>query len=385
MSSINKSLPSSSSLYYIGTMSGTSADGLDIVIAQVDDKNHIELIHSYFCKYPLNLSQRIKQLQMIDSQKLFRLYQDDLNKLDQELSVFFAENIHRCLSEANINKKQIIAIGNHGQTVLHQPNADPAFSLQLCDAQKLATACSIPVIADFRRADIEQGGQGAPLMPTFHAAIFEHHTPCAVVNIGGISNTSLLSKNTLLGFDNGPGNTLMDAWIAKHQGFGFDKNGDWARSGLVHDKLLTKLLSDEYFSLNIPKSTGQDLFNLEWLESKLSSFGKIPANNIQSTLCDLTAKSILNDIEAYNNDVEKIFICGGGAKNSFLVERLQHYAGEARTVKTTNELGMDTDWVEALGFAWLAFCHDHQIKGNSPSVTGAKKEVVLGQRFDPLN
>ena len=249
-------------------MSGTSVDGLDIVIARVNDKKNITLIHSYFCKYPFNLSQSIKKMQMIDSEKLYSSHQNELKNIDIELSIFFAENINQCLLDASIDKNQIKAIGNHGQTILHQPNAEQPFSLQLCNAQKLANICSIPVIANFRSADIEQGGQGAPLMPAFHAAIFAQNTPCAVVNIGGISNTSLLSENTVLGFDNGPGNTLLDAWITKHQGHDFDANGDWAKSGLVHEALLKELLNDKYFSRNIPKSTGQDLFNLRWLEKQ---------------------------------------------------------------------------------------------------------------------
>lgn len=377
--------------FYIGTMSGTSADGLDIVIARISNKNNVNLIHSFFCTYPHSVNQRIKQLQTVDKDVLLNQYQRNLDELDQELAIFFAKNIQLCLSEAGIDKEQISAIGNHGQTILHQPNASKPFSLQICNAQSLANACSIPVIADFRKADIEQGGQGAPLMPAFHAAILNEHPPCAVVNIGGISNTSILSRECVLGFDNGPGNTLMDAWIAKHLKYDFDKSGEWARSGTVNNNLLKTLLNDPYFSLETPKSTGQDAFNIQWLERNLStlnpdSANNIPAEDVQATLCDLTAKSITDDIQCYGSrgidNIIEIFVCGGGAKNHFLMERLQHFAGETVTVKTTNQLGIDADWVEALGFAWLAYCHDHKITGNLPSVTGAKQEVILGNRFD---
>lgn len=368
---------------YVGTMSGTSADGLDIVIAQINNVSQVLLRHSYFHAYPKKLQIQIRELQSYSSDKLFNQYKTNLDSLNSELALFFSKHIQLCLDQANINPSKIQAIGNHGQTILHQPNAKKPYSLQICDAQQLANHCAIPVISHFRQADIEQKGQGAPLMPSFHSSLFNEKKPCAVVNIGGISNTTLLFKNHILGFDNGPGNTLMDAWIDKHHNERFDENGLWAKSGKTHQTLLDELLNDGYFKQTHPKSTGQDKFNLSWLEAILSSYTSISKKDIQTTLCDLTAKCIANDLNQYASSINNIYVCGGGVKNTFLMERIKHFAGTNRKVTSTNALKVDPDWVEALGFAWLAYCHQHQIEGNIPNVTGAKKAVILGQRFDP--
>ena len=368
---------------YIGTMSGTSADGLDIVIAQINNANQVLLRHSYFHAYPKKLQIQIRELQSHPNSELLNQYKTNLDQLNTELAVFFSKHIQHCLDQASIDSSKIQAIGNHGQTILHQPNAKNPYSLQVCDAQQLANHCAIPVIAHFRQADLEQKGQGAPLMPAFHLALFNEKKPCAVVNIGGISNTTLLLENEILGFDNGPGNTLMDAWIDKHHNERFDENGLWARSGKTHQALLDELLNDHYFNQASPKSTGQDKFNLNWLKMLLSSYPSILKKDIQATLCDLTAKCIINDINKYASNTKNIYVCGGGVKNAFLMERIKHFAGVNRSVTSTNTLKVDPDWVEALGFAWLAYCHQHQITGNIPSVTGAKKAVILGQRFDP--
>ncbi len=367
---------------YIGTMSGTSADGLDIVIANIKDVNTIELVHSYFAEYPATLSNEIKHLQTLDSHTLLNSEKRTLEKLDQALVDFYAQHIQNCLIQTDTHQNSICAIGNHGQTILHQPDASTPFSLQICEPQQLSQLCQIPVIADFRSADIQQKGQGAPLMPAFHAAIFSSHAPCAVVNIGGISNTTLLKGNHVLGFDNGPGNTLMDSWIHQHRQQSYDRDGDWAQSGNLNSELLNKLLTAPYFLKTPPKSTGQDLFNSTWLNTQLAGFEHLSPTDIQTTLCELTAQSIINDIQKHK-DITKIFICGGGANNSFLMKRLQKVAGDNITVNSFSTLGVDPNWVEALGFAWLAFCYKHNITGNLPSVTGAEKAVILGQEFKP--
>ena len=367
---------------YIGTMSGTSADGLDIVIANISDINKIELCFNYFIEYPRSISSEIKRLQLATINQ-DENHQQALSLLDDQLTKFYAEHILLALDASKLPKQDIIAIGNHGQTILHQPNNVNPFTLQICDGQKLSNLCNIPVIADFRSADIRHGGQGAPLLPALHAKVFHQHSPCAIVNIGGIANTTLLTDQSTIGFDNGPGNTLMNAWIQKHTQKSFDDNGEWARSGKINKTLLNKLLNDPYFSLTAPKSTGQDYFNLEWLNAKL---GDMSINNedIQATLCELTAVSIIKDITNLNTKCSHIYICGGGAKNVFLMERLQKRAMTLK-VKSSADVGVDPDWIEALGFAWLAFCHTSGIEGNVPSVTGARKEVVLGELFSPAN
>ena len=216
-------------------------------------------------------------------------------------------------------------------------------------------------------------------MPAFHHAVFAKHKPCAIVNIGGISNATLLLPDSTLGFDNGPGNTLIDNWIKEHQNQPYDINGEWGRSGKSIPELIGKLLDEPYFSNPPPKSTGQDLFNTEWLEKKIKRFKQHPPKDIQSSLYDLTAQCILNDIEIYGSGISDIYVCGGGVKNIFLMERMQSLAKECYQINPTSALGIDTDWVEAIGFAWLAYCHLHNIDSNIPSVTGARKRVVLGQ------
>ena len=378
---------------YIGTMSGTSVDGLDIVIVDIHDNGTVQLLHSYFATYPESLRLDIRKLQTLTSAVLFNQQQEKLDHIDKALSEFYAVHINKCLAEANIPAENIKAIGNHGQTILHQPNSKPAFSLQICNPQNLANKCCIPVIANFRQADIEQGGQGAPLMPAFHATVFKKYSPCAIINIGGISNTTFLLNDDnanddhnshVIGFDNGPGNTLMDAWIYKHQKKSYDRNGEWAKSGKTHDSLLEKLLNHFFFSQPAPKSTGQDIFNLQWLEGLLSEFPALAPNDVQATLCDLTASCIANDVSNIDTiELQHIFICGGGVNNSFLLERLKFFLRKNILIQSTASVGIDPNWLEALGFAWLASCHTNKFSGNLPSVTGAKNAVVLGQRFDP--
>ena len=368
---------------FIGTMSGTSVDGLDIVVADFDKNGTPNLIHSYFAAYPSRLRRRISHLQTLPASTLFNLQHQELSDLDQALADFYSEHIRLCLTKNDIASADIQAIGNHGQTILHQPNSQPAFSLQICDPQQLANLCQIPVIANFRQADIQQQGQGAPLIPAFHAHIFNTNKPCAIINIGGISNSTFLFEKEVTGFDHGPGNTLMDAWIFQNQQKAYDKDGAWAKSGTVHEGLLQQLLDHPYFQLKAPKSTGQDMFNLSWLESNLLDFPDLFANDIQATLCDLTAKCIAQDILNYKPAIDRLYVCGGGVQNHFLMERLAFYLDNKISISSTQKLGIDPNWVEALGFAWLAFRHTNEQTGNLPAVTGAKKAVILGQRYDP--
>ena len=334
--------------YFIGTMSGTSADGLDIAIVEISDQHNVKLVHSFYQAYPENFRSQIQFLQSKSPEELKLRYQKALVTLDSELVDFYSLNIKLSLQEAQISPDKIQAIGNHGQTIMHQPNTRDPFSLQLCNGTKLAQSCSIPVIHSFRQSDINLGGQGAPLMPAFHHAVFAKHKPCAIVNIGGISNTTLLLPDSTLGFDNGPGNTLIDNWIKEHQNQPYDINGEWGRSGKSIPELIDKLLDEPYFSNPPPKSTGQDLFNTEWLEKKIKRFKQHPPKDIQSSLYDLTAQCILNDIEIYGSGISDIYVCGGGVKNIFLMERMQSLAKECYQINPTSALGIDTDWVEAI-------------------------------------
>lgn len=387
---------------YIGTMSGTSADGLDIVIAKITATDQISQVSSYFAEYSAAIKNKVKQLQLKSSDSLFNDYKNELSALNSTLAKFFALHINKALKQAKINPKQIVAIGNHGQTILHQPNIHKPFSLQICDAQKLSNLCSVPVVANFRAADIKAGGQGAPLIPAFHSEIFKKYQPCAIINIGGIANTTLLNndsdssnENAIIGFDNGPGNTLMDTWAQQHIGKNYDDNGAWADSGKINSTLLDTLLDDKYFSLAPPKSTGQDYFNLEWLNSYIKHLSISP-QDIQATLCELSAACIINDIIQFSNEHElnsltlnsltTLFICGGGVKNASLMKRLTQRAKKINAsivVHSTSKADIDPDWVEALGFAWLAFCYENNITANLPNVTGANKKVILGEKFNP--
>jgi anhydro-N-acetylmuramic acid kinase len=284
------------------------------------------------------------------------------------------------LERAGVDKSSVIAIGSHGQTIRHRPDADVPFSLQIGDASVIARDTGIDVVSDFRSADIKAGGQGAPLAPAFHAAVFqvadEHRS---VINIGGIANLTLLpagSKKDITGFDSGPGNNLMDAWMKKINGHSYDRNGLWASTGTINESLLEDLLDDHYFKLAPPKSTGFEYFNLSWLESYQVS--SLRADDVQATLCELTACSIAQAIKDYARETQKILICGGGAHNEHLMTRLGANL-PGYPISSTDTFGVHPDWVEAMAFAWLAKQTISGLPGNLPAVTGARAAVVLGQ------
>jgi len=366
---------------YIGTMSGTSADGLDISLCQISSISEVKLISSYFAQYPLRIKQSIKRLQLLSSEELFNQNKEKLAELNLEIAEFYIHHINTFLEQEDTLSGDITAIGIHGQTILHQPKAKKPFSLQIGDAQKIADSTGIDVVADFRTTDIQLGGEGAPLIPAFHHAVFQQHSPCSIINIGGISNISFIEKDsdTVTGFDTGPGNTLMDQWIKLHHNKDYDRGGLWAKSGEVNKRLLNELLSESYFSIDAPKSTGQDLFNLDWLSSHING-NNIKPDDTQRTLLELTAITIYDSIKNAGKKMNPVFLCGGGALNSFLVERIQHHLGQT-PVSSTVDLGVDPQCVEAMGFAWLTYCRLHNIESNLPAVTGAKEKVCLGRLF----
>jgi len=367
----------------LGLMSGTSADGLDIAICNVQSQNQISLIEAYSFPYPDNLRKQITALQV--SATTNNLESLEIKKLDKQLANFVIQACQESIEKSPVNHNDIKAIANHGQTILHQPNAEKPFSLQIGNAQHIANSLRLTVINDFRKNDIQAGGQGAPLIPAFHQAVFQQYAPCNIINIGGIANITSLDSNKVLGFDTGPGNTLLDQWNQQHNKSAYDKNGDWARSGNCQPTLLAKLLNDPYFSAPHPKSTGQDLFNLNWLNKRIQSlpnYQLIAASDIQNTLSQLTADSIALSIQELGHTDRPIYLCGGGVHNTYLVEQLQTALPEA-SINSTADIGIDPNWVEAIGFAWLGYCRLNDIPTNMPAVTGATSKVCLGSISQP--
>ncbi len=381
---------------YIGLMSGTSMDGIDAALvdfSQLDSPGaKPKLINTYNQPWPEAVQQTLIKARDIPDEQL-----SSLNSLDLHTAKIFAQACIRVLESTPYKAQDITAVGSHGQTIRHRPDLKQPFTLQIGNAKHIATLTGIDVISDFRTADMKAGGQGAPLAPAFHNFVFHHHKiNRVIVNIGGIANLTILPKDKnptnknskdnhhrVTGFDCGPGNTLMDAWITKHKQKNYDAEGAFAASGKTNATLLAKLLTDNYFQLAPPKSTGFEYFNLEWLDKHLdASLGKdmlgksMDSADIQSTLCDLTAISIMRAINQYAAETKEVYICGGGAHNKELMRRLQ--AITQCPVATTKTLGIHPDWVEAMTFAWLAYQNTHQQTGNLPSVTGADKAVILG-------
>lgn len=362
-------------------MSGTSLDGVDAVLVNVKATNDLKVCDTFFTPYPEQLKADIGRL----SQSNDQFDKGELLALETTLDQIYSNCAVKLIEKASINPKQITAIANHGQTIRHSPDSNPPLSLQLGNGQRIANLTGIKTICRFRQADLEVGGQGAPLMPAFHRTLFSRSDRInTLVNIGGIANISLISAE-VTGYDTGPGNTLMNQWIAKHKGRAFDKNGDWARSGNVVPAILKTLLSDPYFSLTSPKSTGTEYFNLQWLYTMCEASGialsDYRAEDIQATLLRLTCETIATELKQH--DFLSVYVCGGGAQNKHLMQTLSDTL--KKRVEKTDEIGIPADWVEAVGFAWLGYCHEHGLTSNLPSVTGAKSKVVLGESYLPKN
>lgn len=364
------------STLYIGVMSGTSLDGIDIALVDISVDN-ITFI-SGEC-YPLPSSLKANLLQLCQQQQCTLL---KLGELDHQLGQLYAHCINKFIQTHHLDRTQINAIGCHGQTIFHSPNGCYPFTMQIGDANIIAAKTAITTIADFRRKDMAYGGQGAPLVPAFHQAIFSDPNKNRIIlNIGGISNITVLSPNhPLIGFDTGPGNVLLDSWIAKQLALPYDKDANWAKTGSVNQPLLQHLLNDEYFRLPYPKSTGRERFNLNWLLDKLTGFSLAP-QDIQATLIELTVivttTAIINQISLNKQLPNELLICGGGAKNPLLMARFAAWLPNW-SVKTTDELGTSSDYMEAIAFAWLAYCRIHNLSSNIPTVTGATKAISLG-------
>jgi anhydro-N-acetylmuramic acid kinase len=297
-----------------------------------------------------------------------------------EIGRAFADAALRLLRQAGIDPGSVRAIGSHGQTIRHGPRGETPFTLQIGDANVIAERCGITTVADFRRRDMAAGGQGAPLLPALHAALFAQPGRTRVVlNLGGIANITVLPgdpQQSIRGFDTGPANCLMDAWIARHHGVGHDEGGAWAAEGRVDQALLDALLADAYFASPPPKSTGRELFNLDWLAQRLAGDAH-EAVDVQATLLELTARSAAQAIRTHASDADDVLVCGGGVHNPLLMAALRRGLAPL-PVRSTQELGIDADFVEATAFAWLAKRRLDALPGNLPEVTGARGERVLG-------
>jgi len=355
---------------YLGLMSGTSLDGLDFALIQQSDST--KLLATHYEPMPAQLKQELLALCASGPDELARAA-----LAEQCWAALASIGIDKLLRQAQIAPSSIRAIGSHGQTVRHEPKR--GFSIQIANPALLAELTGISVVGDFRRRDVAAGGQGAPLVPAFHEAMFsDPKRTRAVLNIGGFSNLSLLAPGmTTLGFDCGPGNVLLDAWIQRHLAQPFDRNGSWAASGTLQSRLLESLLSDEFFAASGPKSTGRELFNLPWLDAHLSPLDDIAPEDVQATLLELSARSICNALLESQPNTEDLLVCGGGAHNAALMDRLQNLLPSTR-VTSTAAFGVEPDWIEAMAFAWLAHCCLENIPANRPSVTGARGLRVLG-------
>lgn len=358
-----------SSELYIGLMSGTSLDGIDAVLMDFSGERHRILGDSFL---PYDDVLRAQLLGMHETRF------DELHEaaiLGNKLAQMYASATRVLLRRCGLRAEEVQALGCHGQTIRHRPEA--GYTTQIGSGAVLAELTGITVVNDFRSRDIAAGGQGAPLVPAFHHAVFAHPSiHRVIVNLGGIGNlTDMPVSGRVRGFDTGPANMLMDAWIRKNSGAAYDNDGAWAGSGTVVDGLLASLLSHEYFSRKPPKSTGRDLFNLDWLELYLT--GSEDAADVQATLLALTVGSVAGDIRSYCRGAEEVYVCGGGAANAALLSSLKTALPHVR-VATTADLGIDPDWVEACAFAWLARQTLHLRHGNLPSVTGAIGSRVLG-------
>lgn len=391
---------------YIGMMSGTSLDGMDAVLCQFDTKRAIfaspmQLLATISQDFPPRLREVL--LALCQPNGVNSLTQQDndpdfsgsepKSELDwfgwasHAYGEFASQVVNHLVQQAGVDAETVLAIGCHGQTVRHRPQM--GFSLQLLDPNIIAERTGISVVSDFRRRDMAVGGQGAPLVPAFNQDLFARENETRILlNLGGIANITVLPKanKDVIGYDTGPANLLLDAWVRTHLGQDYDAGGVWAQSGQVIEPLLNQLLNHPFFAKSYPKSTGREDFNLTWLQAELQAFDKTAANtrycpaDVQATLTELTAMSAANQINLFitSSNKSSVYVCGGGALNSYLMTRLQAHMPHT-VVTTTADLGLAPTWVEAAAFAWLARQTLMGAQGNLPAVTGAKKGVVLGQ------
>lgn len=366
--------PDATSELYVGLMSGTSMDGVDAALVDFAGERPRLLAFSPQ-PYPPALRRRLLRLVQGGDDELARAAQ-----LDAELGHLFARAANAVIERGGVRPRRIAAIGSHGQTLRHFPGIPS--SLQIADPNIIASETGITTVADFRRRDMSVGGQGAPLAPAFHEALFRVRGRNRVVlNVGGIANVTLLPGTAaapVRGFDTGPGNTLMDRWAERHLKQPMDTDGHWAAGGKVDERLLERMLRERYFKAAPPKSTGTEHFDMRWLENHLARENRrIPRRDVQTTLCELTARTVTDAIRRHAPDTAEVLVCGGGAYNLALMFRLQLLLGEI-PVRSTEDSGVEPTHIEAMTFAWLARQTMQGRPGNLPSVTGATRAVVLG-------
>jgi len=368
---------SASPEYYLGIMTGTSVDAIDVALLNFE-QNAIHLVASHCEDLPHTVKQAIHALCTPSDNEI-----DRLGALDRQLAELYANAVNALLQNNNLSSQNIAAIGCHGQTIRHRTQSQNSrkFTLQIGDPNTLAALTSCKVVADFRRKDIALGGEGAPLAPAFHQALLQGQEQNGIfLNLGGIANLSVIESGNVIGFDVGPANTLMDAWCKRHTGQDYDENGKWAQSGELSESLLQSLLEHPYFARTPPKSCGREEFNLNWLES-IDGLERIEPADVQATLCELSARAISDSLETYQH-ISRVYVCGGGIKNSFLMERLSSLKPELQW-QSTAKLGIEPEWIEAATFAWLARQRILSLSGNIPSVTGASAATTLGALYLP--
>jgi len=363
---------------YIGLLSGTSMDGIDAGLFEIGEHTCTTRSTLSF-EYPQDLRAELQHA----SRQPGSCHVDMVGRLDNWVGDCFMQAAKQLLVQSGVDPASVRAIGSHGQTLRHLPRADRPFTLQIGDPNIIAAGTGLTTVADFRRRDLALGGEGAPLATAFHKWFLsdadEHRV---VLNIGGIANITMLPprSGTVFGFDTGPGNTLLDAWIQSKKNLGFDSNGNWASSGHVSGDLLSALLADPYFRCPPPKSTGFEYFNLAWLQKGIAEVTRLESirdEDVQATLVELTAESVAAAIRQYAPGAERVLACGGGVHNGLLMRRLKEHLPGA-VVESTAGHGIEPEWVEAATFAWLAKrCLDRQ-PGNLPDVTGASAQTVLG-------
>ena len=360
--------------FFIGCISGTSIDGLDIALVDMAAKPLIAASKTVL--FPQPLEDDLRNLLQPGPDEIVRL-----GLAHARLGEFIGTSILCFLDDNDLGARDITAIGSHGQTVRHHPDANPSFSIQIGSGSHIAEITGIDTISDFRSRDLAAGGEGAPLVPSFHRTLFhEYQRDQIILNIGGIANVTILystDQQPFFGFDTGPGNALLDAWILHARQLRYDSDGDWSASGQVSKRLLERLLDDSFFSLEPPKSTGKEKFNLDYIERHLEDLPEIEPPDVQSTLCEFTAVTVADAIQRWGPESAQVIVCGGGRLNSDLMQRLDTHITR-RSVIRSEELDIDGDSLEAAAFAWLARCFIDRVASSVPAVTGARGERILG-------
>ncbi len=367
---------------FVGAISGTSVDGLDLALIRMH-RQKIEIIGGHTAAFAPDLEHALKALAFAPQVSL-----EHLGSIDRELGHVIATAIIEFLRRVGVDPSAIMAIGSHGQTIRHRPDGPWPFTMQIGDPHTIAEVTGIHTYADFRGRDIAAGGQGAPLVPPFHAALFASKRRSQrggriVLNIGGISNVTILpaaASQPVTGFDTGPGNALLDLWAARHLGAAFDAGGAWGASGRVIPELLRACLAEPFLSRTPPKSTGKELFGGPWLDSRLEGFPSAVPADVQATLIALTARTVIDAIGPHCQAGSSLIVCGGGRHNDALMDRLRNLFNHGDVI-TADALGYNGDWIEAAAFAWLGYRAATAKPGNAPAVTGARGERILGAGY----